>query len=338
MNLLGADILSIDQFERDDVRTIFTCASEMEPYAQAQRRTRVLEGAILANLFFEPSTRSRVSFGAAFNRLGGAVRDTTGVESSSIAKGESLWDTARVISGYADVIVMRHPREGAVAEFAAGSLVPVFNGGDGPGEHPTQALLDLYTICKELKRSVDTLGGARVAIVGDLKNGRAVHSLVKILALLHPIEIVLAAPPGLSLPADLVERVRSRGHTVRQEAQIELGLAGADVVYVTRLQRERFSSPEDAGRFLGSYNINAQMMRRACPPHAVVMHPLPRDSRPEAGELSNDLNSEPRLAIFRQTDNGIPVRMALFALALGVQSEVHRHAEAVTWTRRNRAP
>ena len=151
MKFAGSHILSIGQFEREDIERVFTVADRMVPYAHRERVTKVLDGAILGNMFFEPSTRTRVSFGCAFNLLGGEVRETTGFESSAIAKGESLYDTARVLSGYSDVIVMRHPASGSVSEFAQASRVPVINGGDGANEHPSQALLDLYTIRKELR-------------------------------------------------------------------------------------------------------------------------------------------------------------------------------------------
>jgi len=182
MQFTGAHILSISQFAQQDVEELFKVADAMEPYARREKRTRVLDGAILSNLFFEPSTRTRVSFGCAFNLLGGHVRETSDIKTSSISKGESLYDTARVISGYSDVIAMRHPVAGSVEEFSRASRVPVLNAGDGPAEHPSQALLDLYTIRKELgiKGPVENL---RIAMVGDLKHGRTVHSLGKLLSL-----------------------------------------------------------------------------------------------------------------------------------------------------------
>ena len=205
MHFPGSHILSIRQFERADVDQLFAVADRMRPYAHRERVTHVLDGAILGSMFFEPSTRTRISFGSAFNLLGGEVRETTGFESTAIAKGESLFDTARVLSGYSDVIAMRHPAEGSVAEFAEGSRVPVINGGDGANEHPTQALLDLYTIRSELAargRSLDTL---RVAMVGDLKFGRTVHSLSRLLQLIivqtrrlffDPFNLSFKAPTG----------------------------------------------------------------------------------------------------------------------------------------------
>jgi aspartate carbamoyltransferase catalytic subunit len=330
-NFRGAHILSVDQFDRQDIRTLFGLAAEMEPFAQRRKLTRVLEGAVLGNFFFEPSTRSRVSFGAAFNRLGGAVRDTTGFQFSSMAKGESIYDTSRVVSGYVDVLVVRHPVEGSVAEFAAATRVPVISGGDGPGEHPTQAMLDLYTIQKELGRSLGELDGLEIAMIGDLKFGRTVHSLARLLSLFEDIRFVFVAPDALQMPEAIVERVRSRGHAVRQTSDLAAGVARADVIYSTRVQQERFTDAEEVEKYRGYFSINQHFYERHCKPGAVLMHPLPRDSRPGANELDDDLNPNPALAIFRQTDNGISVRMALFALVLGVEGEVRKSAREVSW-------
>ncbi|MFT6389961.1 MAG: aspartate carbamoyltransferase catalytic subunit, partial [Cellvibrionaceae bacterium] len=202
----------MQQFTRYDIETVFTVADNMLPYASRQKATRVLEGAILGNMFFEASTRTRVSFGSAFNLLGGNVRETTGFESSAISKGESLYDTARVLSGYSDVICMRHPQAGSVAEFAKASRVPVLNGGDGPNEHPTQALLDLYTIRKELDSKGRCIDGLRIAMIGDLKHGRTVHSLCQLLCLYKNIHVSLVSPKELAMPDYLVEALRVAGH------------------------------------------------------------------------------------------------------------------------------
>ena len=182
MIFLGTHILSINQFDTQDVEALFSVADQMQPYALREMKTRVLEGAILGSLFFEPSTRTRISFGCAFNLLGGQVRETTDIKASALAKGESLYDTARVISGYSDIIVMRHPMDGSVEEFSKASRVPVINAGDGTAEHPSQALLDLYTIKKELNITGE-INGLNIAMVGDLKYGRTVHSLCKLLRL-----------------------------------------------------------------------------------------------------------------------------------------------------------
>lgn len=333
MDFRGSHILSTDQFNREDVRRLFAVAQEMEPYAHRQRVTRVLEGAILVNLFFEPSTRSRISFAAAFGRLGGAFCDTTGFQFSSMAKGESIYDTARVVAGYADVIVLRHPIEGSVREFAAATNVPVINGGDGTGEHPTQALLDLYTIQKELRQPFDAINGLRIAMVGDLRNGRTVHSLTKLLSMFDNITFHLVAPAELQMPEVIVQRARRNGHTIHITEDLAAGIGDVDVVYTTRLQQERFTSPEEVEKYRGMYSINQRLYERACRPGTVLMHPLPRDSRQGARELDDDLNPNPHLAIFRQADNGIPVRMALFALVLGVADRVHTGARDATWYR-----
>ncbi|MFN3162788.1 MAG: aspartate carbamoyltransferase [Pseudohongiellaceae bacterium] len=331
MDFCGAHILSVQQFERQDVDTIFRVADSMEPYARRQRMTKVLDGAILGNMFFEPSTRTRVSFGCAFNLLGGDVRETTDVKASSISKGESLYDTARVISGYSDVIVMRHPQVGAVAEFAKASRVPVINGGDGPNEHPSQALLDLYTIEKELAFKQLTIDGMHIAMVGDLKHGRTVHSLSQLLTLYDKIKFTLISPQELRMPEAIVSNLRNAGHEVVETEDMEQGLHGNDTVYLTRIQEERFNTKLEADVYRGRFRLNQAIYTRNCQPNTVIMHPLPRDSREDANELDNDLNQHPNLAIFRQTDNGVLVRMALFALILDVKDAIKDSSTEVKW-------
>jgi aspartate carbamoyltransferase catalytic subunit len=327
----GSHILSVEQFQRADVERIFEVADAMAPYARRRRVTRVLDGAILGAMFFEPSTRTRVSFGSAFNLLGGEVRETTGFENSALAKGESLYDTARVLSGYSDVIAMRHPVVGSVAEFAAASRVPVINGGDGSNEHPSQALLDLYTIKSELAGSGRGLDKLRIAMVGDLRYGRTVHSLCKLLCLFQDLQIVLVSPAELQMPADIVEDMRRAGHQVQESEVLEASISRVDIVYSTRIQEERFSSQEEADLYRGRFRLNQSIYTHHCEPNTVIMHPLPRDSRDNARELDDDLNDNPNLAIFRQTDNGLLVRMALFALILDVVDQVDKHARDVNW-------
>ena len=338
MDFVGHHILSVDQFERDDIERLFEIADEMEPYARRTRITRVLEGAILSSMFFEPSTRTRISFGCAFNLLGGEVRETTEVKALSLAKGESLHDTARVLSGYSDIIVMRHPRAGAVSEFAEASRVPVINGGDRPNEHPSQALLDLYTIGKEMREQRRGIDGLRIALVGDLKYGRAVHSLCKVLALFRGITFQLVSPPGLELADDLVDALRARGHSVNVIHDMEAGISHVDIVYVTRTQEERFPSREAASRYRGLFRLNQAVYTEHCEPNTVIMHPMPRDSRKQARELDEDLDANPNLAIFRQTDNGVLLRMALFAMVLNVADRIHVGAQPVHWYTAKRTP
>lgn len=334
MIFTGANILSVDQFERADIETIFAVADSMQPYALRQKVTRVLEGAILGNMFFEPSTRTRVSFGCAFNLLGGEVRETTGIKNSAIAKGESLYDTARVLSGYSDIICMRHPESGSVAEFAEASRVPVINGGDGANEHPSQALLDLYTIQKELSGRGRSLDGLRIAMIGDLKHGRTVHSLSRLLRLFDNLHIVLVSPEELAMPETYVEALREAGHQVVISSDLANSIGGVDIVYSTRIQEERFESKEEADLYRGRFRLNQAIYTQYCEPNTVIMHPLPRDSRSDANELDNDLNHNPNLAIFRQADNGILVRMALFALILDVVDQVDKYARPVNWYHR----
>lgn len=330
MSLKGAHILSVNQFDRDIIQKVFDVADQMLPYALRKKRTKVLDGAILGNLFFEPSTRTRVSFGTAFNLLGGEVRETTGMSSSALAKGESLYDTARVLSGYSDIIAMRHPQAGSVAEFAEGSRVPVINGGDGPNEHPTQALLDLYTISKEQAYNGGSIDGIHIAMIGDLKYGRTVHSLSKLLSLFSNVRFTLIAPKELSMPDNVLAYLHNAGHQVTVTEQLE-GSLDADICYQTRIQEERFESQEEANKYRGKFRLNQQIYTRHFQSKTVIMHPLPRDSRADANELDNDLNMNPNLAIFRQTDNGVLVRMALFALTLGVENLVSKYDRDVHW-------
>ncbi|MGB6155274.1 MAG: aspartate carbamoyltransferase, partial [Castellaniella sp.] len=219
-------LLSVDQFSRESVEDLFRVADLMQPIARRHKVSRVLEGAVLGNLFFEASTRTRVSFGAAFCRLGGSVCDTTGFTFSSMAKGESIYDTSRVMSGYVDAMVIRHPEKGSVAEFAAATNIPVVNGGDGAGEHPSQALLDLYTILTEFSRLGKLLDGAHIVMAGDLKYGRTVHSLIKLLALYRGLKFTLVSPPGLEMPDYLLEKASRNGHVIEQTHDLASGLKG----------------------------------------------------------------------------------------------------------------
>jgi aspartate carbamoyltransferase catalytic subunit len=331
MDFSGSHILSIDQFERSDIEKLFSLAESLEPYSNKEKITKVLDGAILGNMFFEPSTRTRISFGASFNLLGGSVREITEAGSSSLAKGESLADTAQVLSGYSDIIVLRHPDEGSVKKFAESSRVPVINGGDGSNEHPSQALLDLYTIKKELSQNGKTVDGLKIALVGDLKFGRAVHSLCKILSLYDNVKIKLISPEELRLPEQDTQLLRSKNVTLEETENLEEGIKDVDIIYVTRVQEERFKNKEDAKKYKGLLSLNKEIYTANCEPNTVIMHPLPRDSRKDANELDSDLYENPNLAIFRQADNGISIRMALFALVLGVDDQVKKTSRAVNW-------
>ena len=323
-------LLSTDQLDLEVVHELFRIADLLEPVARRRKVTRVLEGAVLGNLFFEASTRTRMSFGTAFCRLGGAVVDTTGFTFSSMSKGESIHDTSRVVSGYVDALVVRHPEQGSVAEFARATNLPVVNAGDGPGEHPSQALLDLYTIQREFSRLGKTLDGMHIAFVGDLKYGRTVHSLSKLLALHRGIKFSFVSPKGLEMPRHLLERLAVNGHVVEETDRLAEGVKGCDVLYATRIQKERFAGEAIEG-YTPEFQINRALADAACKPDTLIMHPLPRDSRADANDLSTDLDRDPRLAIFRQTDNGVLIRMAIFAMLLDVARQIPHDLRDATW-------
>ena len=303
---LGRDILSIADFSRADIEHILKVADDMvvDPHKASERS---LAGRILATVFFEPSTRTRLSFESAMKRLGGDVVSFGGLEGSSVAKGETLSDTIRMVEAYADAIVLRHPQEGAARLAAEFSTKPVINGGDGAGQHPTQTLLDLYTIWDEL----DTIDGRTVAFVGDLKYGRTVHSLA--LALCNfDVDLYCVAPPTLQLPGYILSQIKERGRDVKTASRLEDLIKDVDVVYVTRIQRERFPDPAEYAKVEGSYRIDLDMLREA-KKHMVIMHPLPR-----LGEIAPEVDRTPHAKYFQQAQNGVRVRMALLSLIFGV--------------------
>jgi aspartate carbamoyltransferase catalytic subunit len=293
-------VLEAEQFSRETLEAVFRRAGELRanPALAADR----LRGRLLAALFYEPSTRTRLSFEAAMQRLGGRVMGTDNAkEFSSASKGETLEDTIRIVSGYADVIVLRHPEEGAARRAAAVADVPVLNGGDGRGEHPTQALLDLFTIREELHR----IDGVRVAMVGDLANGRTVRSLASLLTRFQDIEIVFVAPPQVAVREDTTRYLDSHGVRWTETGDLRSVLPTVDVVYQTRIQKERFDDPAEYEAVRGIYVIDPDAMARLRP-DAIVMHPLPR-----VDEIDPAVDGDPRAAYFRQARNGMHIRMAL---------------------------
>jgi aspartate carbamoyltransferase catalytic subunit len=303
----GQDILSVDQFDRDRLAYIFDVAEEMRAMVQRVGGTDLLRGRVLACLFYEPSTRTSASFISAMERLGGNVIPITqGVQFSSVAKGESLPDTIRTLEQYSDVIVLRHPEVGSAKIAADYARVPVINAGDGTGEHPTQALLDLFTIREELGR----IDGLHVAMVGDLKYGRTVHSLTKLL-LQYDVRLTYVSPEILRLPLDLMNQVRAQDLPVRETYDVADVIGDADVLYVTRVQKERFSDLAQYDEVKDFYVITPELMERA-KQDMVVMHPLPR-----VGEISYAVDTDRRAAYFRQVQNGMYIRMALLAAVLG---------------------
>ena len=302
----GQDILSVNQFGRDDLRYLFGVAHEMREMVARVGSFDLLKGKVLANLFYEPSTRTASSFMAAMQRLGGSVIPISEVRYSSVAKGESLPDTVRTLECYADVIVLRHPEKGAAAEAARYASKPIINAGDGVGEHPTQALLDLFTIHEELGR----VSGLTVTMLGDLKYGRTVHSLSRLLSL-YDVKLNYVSPDILRMPKEIQAEVAARGTEQRETADLGEVLADTDVLYVTRVQKERFDEPAAYESVRGAYVITPETMLGA-KDDMIVMHPLPR-----VGEISMDLDSDPRAAYFRQMEYGMYVRMAILAATLG---------------------
>ncbi len=291
-------LISIDDLDRDDILYVLERAEEFEDVARGERKLRILEGKILANLFFEPSTRTRMSFEVAMKRLGGDVINMTAQEASSIAKGETLADTIRVVSKYCDAIVIRHPLEGAARYAAENSEVPVINAGDGAGQHPTQTLLDLYTIRKECGR----LDGISIALVGDLRYSRTIHSLIKALALFET-EIYLVSPESLALPEYLLSEIGARA----KRAELDEIIGEIDVLYVTRIQKERFPDEEEYRKVAGSYRITAELLKNARD-ELIVMHPLPR-----VDEVDVSVDSTRHAKYFQQAFYGVPVRMAILS-------------------------
>ena len=306
INLRGKDILDGAQFTREEVDQIMAVADEMRARLQDTHSLDLLRGYVLATLFFEPSTRTRLSFEAAMHRLGGAVIGFSSAESSSTAKGETLADTIRTVDQYADIIAMRHPQIGSAREAAAVADAPILNGGDGADQHPTQALLDVYTIRQE-RGAVD---GTTIALVGDLKNGRTVHAGVEIYKH-YRCKLIMVAPDQLKMPADLVTKLRGCGVAVEETADLEAALAQADVLYMTRIQKERFADPAEYERLKNSYILTRAMVERLRP-SVTVLHPLPR-----VNEIATDVDSLPGAGYFRQVKNGVYVRMALMALVMG---------------------
>jgi aspartate carbamoyltransferase catalytic subunit len=302
----GKDILSVKQFSHEDLTYIFGVAHEMQEMVRRVGSFDLLKGKILANLFYEPSTRTSSSFTSAMERLGGSVIPISEVRYSSVSKGESLPDTIRTLECYADVIVLRHPETGSAAVAAQAARKPVINAGDGVGEHPTQALLDLFTIRAELGH----IDGLTVTMLGDLKYGRTVHSLARLLTL-YNIKLNYVSPDILRMPPEIMEEIGAKGIQQAQYTALEPVLAETDVLYVTRVQKERFTNPDEYESVKGTYSITPEVMT-AAKDEMIVMHPLPR-----VGEISMEFDDDPRAAYFRQMEYGLYVRMALLAMVLG---------------------
>ena len=303
MEFEGRDIISIKDFSKDEINHVFKVAKTMEPLAE--KGSEMVRGKILATLFFEASTRTRLSFESAMHKLGGATIGFAEAEIASVKKGENLADTIRTVDNYADVIALRHPLEGAARLAAEFSKVPIINGGSGAEEHPTQALLDLYTMVKE-KGGIE---GLKVALVGDLRYGRTVHSLAYALSL-YKIELYLVSPETLRMRREVLQTIKER-IPVTEKTSLEKIVPVVDVLYVTRIQKERFPDPVEYAKVKGSYRIDLETLREA-KKDLTILHPLPR-----LDEIATEVDSTPYARYFQQVRNGIVVRMALLALILG---------------------
>jgi aspartate carbamoyltransferase catalytic subunit len=297
-------IVEVGQFDRPEVERLF---SEADRVRNLLPQNRSLAGRILATIFYEPSTRTRLSFESAMLRLGGQVISTENArEFSSAIKGESIEDTVRIVAGYADAIVIRHYELGAARRAAAVSTVPILNAGDGPGEHPTQALLDLYTIRHELGR----IDGLKIALVGDLRFGRTARSLALLSRLTEGTELIFVSPPEVPMGPDIRRALDASGVRYRDETDLAKVLPEVDVVYQTRIQKERFATPDEYEAARGIYVLDKAAYDRLNP-NAIVLHPLPR-----VDEISPEVDDDTRSAYFRQAHNGVFIRMALLESVL----------------------
>jgi aspartate carbamoyltransferase catalytic subunit len=299
----GRDIVSIEDFSREEINYILKRSQTMEPLAA--NGSDMLKGKILASLFFEPSTRTRLSFEAAMLKLGGSTIGFADAEIASVRKGENLADTVRTVENYADIIALRHPLEGAAKLAAEFSKVPILNAGSGAEEHPTQALMDLYTVQKEKGR----IDGLKIALVGDLRYGRTVHSLAYALSL-YNIELYLISPESLRMRHEVIRAIKNK-ISIIENANLENVIPQIDVLYVTRIQKERFPDPAEYAKVKGIYKIDLKTLKNA-KKDMIILHPLPR-----LDEIAAEVDSTPQARYFQQVWNGIVVRMALLALVLG---------------------
>lgn len=301
---LHRNILDTEQFSKEDLDFLIDRTVVMEKLLETGEAFGILRGSLLASLFFEASTRTRLSFEAAMERLGGRLISTVGFQFSSISKGETLYDTMKMIEAYADIAVIRHPVEGS-SRIAAGAVsIPVINAGDGAGQHPTQALLDLYTIIRE-KGSID---GLSIAFIGDLKYGRTIHSLINLLRH-YKIHIYLISPDELKLPDKYKTTLNQYPATWEETSDIK-NIWDCDIAYVTRIQEERFTDHQEFEKLKETYKVNKELIL-ASKKNTTILHPLPR-----VNELSTDLDDLPNAAYFRQAKYGVVVRMVLLCLLL----------------------
>ncbi|MBC8522266.1 MAG: aspartate carbamoyltransferase [Candidatus Syntrophoarchaeum sp.] len=302
-------IISTREFSKEEIDYVLSRAEELEIYARGEeqgegRKSDLLKGKILANLFYEPSTRTRFSFETAMKRLGGGVINLSSTEASSVAKGENLADTIRTVSGYCDVIVLRHPQEGASRMAASFSSVPIINAGDGAGQHPTQTLLDLYTIKRE-----GLLDGLKIALIGDLKYGRTVHSLAYALSL-YGATLFFVSPGALRMPDEIKLDLKEAGAEVIESTDIKEIVKEVNVLYITRIQKERFPDPAEYRKVAGTYRITPGLIEEN--EDVIIMHPLPK-----VDEIDVEVDGTKNARYFKQAFYGVPVRMAILSILLG---------------------
>jgi len=306
MNFKKRDIISIKDFSREEIEYILEYAKKMIPYANGEKHTNILNEKILATLFFEPSTRTRLSFESAMHRLGGKVIGFADPSGTSQKKGESLADTIRMADAYSDAIVIRHPQEGAARLAAEFAEAPILNAGDGAGQHPTQCLLDLFTILTEKNK----IKGNNIVLLGDLKYGRTVHSLAYALSLFKA-DLTFVSPDTLKMPKEVINECKEFGVEPNSTSNLEKAIKEADVLYVTRIQRERFPDAEEYNKVVGTYKVDNNLLKQA-KQDLIILHPLPR-----VVEIDPEVDNTPHALYFKQAFNGVPVRMALLSLILG---------------------
>ena len=309
MDFKYRDIISIKDFSKIEITSILNYAKKMIPYAKGEKQITILRDKILSSLFFEPSTRTRLSFESAMNRLGGRVIGFADPSATSQKKGESLADSIRMADSYSDAIVIRHPQEGAARLAAEFAEVPVLNAGDGAGQHPTQCLLDLFTIFTERKK----IKGNKIVLLGDLKYGRTVHSLAYALSLFKA-DLTFVSPESLKMPKEVINECRDFGVKPTSTSNLEHAIKDADVLYVTRIQKERFPDAEEYNRVVGTYKVDLDLLKHA-KKNLIILHPLPR-----VIEIDPEVDKTHHAVYFKQAFNGVPVRMALLSLILGGKS------------------
>lgn len=304
---MDGDLITMDDMTNEEIVSLLDDAERLLPVAHGEEFLPLLQGKLLANMFFEPSTRTRMSFETAMKRLGGDVVNLGDVKSSSAVKGETLYDTMRMVDGYCDIAALRHPRQGA-AQYAADACdIPIMNGGDGAGHHPTQTLLDLFTI----RQAHGRLDGLTVALVGDLRYGRTVHSLSHALARFD-CELIFISPKQLSMPTDIVSDLTESGAKITETDDLYSAIPEVDVIYMTRIQKERFPDDDEYAKVAGIYKLTAADLT-AAKGEMIVMHPLPR-----VDEISPDVDASRHARYFEQAFNGVVARMALMCKLLGI--------------------